>query len=1228
MKAKYKAFLFLTLGVVGLCFCFVFSTFNYKKTVPEEAYAYLQQKFLEKEKTLHVYLDSICEKKITNVSDLLDFCSANAINEGEFAFYMYHNSILKLWSSNVINIPSALNQHLKNNRLLILEHDFVYVVSKNVDSLSYVGIYILKKRGTPDYDFFTSDYFYDNDVSQPIDISIEEGQYSIYNREGTIVFSVIFPDEIKIADVIAAIELIAWIVSFAFLYFGIYWLLLLLPFFNRDKNRIWILLAVVIILITNIFSIFKIPDSLYSSNIFSSYYYASYFRSLGELFIKSFSLIFLVLLIKNCFSIDMYKFKHKISKKLVGYFLIMSAFVFYISVFIFQYSIANDSIITISPLLLYNYNLLSIIVLFSICSLFWALLIGFEKLLEESMFGFETTKPYLRALFICVSFTIGIVTVVYVYFFTFEYVYFMYLLAFLLFVLLVNLHFFYPKTISIFVMRVLACGIFGFLVFFITENTNSKKNEKYKEDFAEIMLMNENPLMVYDLSNTGQAIQSDKQIINFLANPVFVKDSIIEYINTQYLEKYTGTYMKNISVSFFSSPNDTMQINNQTEKFQNANYFSDDAYVGYLNMSRGRALYMMKNKIVFSSNNKIDTALIFIELEASFKFQKPLLNIKPHRIEKEIAQFTYAEYENNVLKTYQETATPYKLSLKAYQLDTIYNGLRFVSDGYVHTVYISSPKKTLLVSEVNAPIAKQLSSVSFIFLIIVFYSIIPIIIDAFFGKKLPHVSFRVQIQRMVVFLLLGSSLIGGYLFVQYTLSANKIERINNAMYRMNFFTDFILSFQNDTCLTSYNKNQEILPLDLSKMISDNIPAIIIYNLEGEQITLKDENSFFNKNEHMRINPYVIKSILHECKTTYIEEKVLWGNKYSVLYKPMRNQKGEIIAYISYSSLAKDARVDHQLTGFFSTFLSFYGLFILLAVLLGAFITRYMSLSLAKISTHLAKINLQSVNQKIEWKYEDEIGQLIQQYNRLIDELEMSAELLSRTERETAWKNMAQQIAHEIKNPLTPMKLRTQQIQREIMEGNVDTEKLKQYINMLLTQIDILNDITTSLSTLDNIHHADGEKENLLDIIDNLLMLHANQKQYEIQFINLSNTNEVFVFIEKTQLIRAFNNLIRNAIQAKKEDEKQKIIIELCDYGEQMWQIKVQDFGIGMDESTLKHAFTAYFSTKSSGMGLGLLMVKNIINDWNGTIQIESVLNEGTTFIILLPKYSKKINKMK
>ncbi|HON20383.1 MAG TPA: HAMP domain-containing sensor histidine kinase, partial [Bacteroidales bacterium] len=92
----------------------------------------------------------------------------------------------------------------------------------------------------------------------------------------------------------------------------------------------------------------------------------------------------------------------------------------------------------------------------------------------------------------------------------------------------------------------------------------------------------------------------------------------------------------------------------------------------------------------------------------------------------------------------------------------------------------------------------------------------------------------------------------------------------------------------------------------------------------------------------------------------------------------------------------------------------------------------------------------------------------------------------------------------------------------------------------------------------------------------------------------------------------------------KEGEIQKIIIELSDYGSQMWEIKIKDFGKGMDQNTLKHAFVPRFTTKSTGMGLGLVMVKNIINDWNGTIDIESVLGQGTTFIIRLPRYSEEM----
>lgn len=1223
MKVKNKALLFLSIAILGFIFCAFFSHSNYQKTNPQKALSYLQGKFHKNENKLNAYLNLMSQKKIANIPDLLNFCTAYNINEEEYVFYIYQDSILKAWSTNSINFPTSFTKKPNSNNLMICEHESIYFVQKQIDSLSIIGGYIIKKRGNPDYDFFSSDFFYNNKVSQYVDISLEEGPYNIFNKYGAIVFSIVFPDEINISDNIAIMELLLWMISLLFFYLGMYWLLLQVSFFNKRKNIIWGILTLLIAISTNIFSTFEIPSSLYTSNIFSSYYYASYFKSLGELFIKSCTLIFLTILIKSCISIDVNRLKNKLLKMLLGYLFILSAIAFCVIIFIFQYSIANDSIITISPLLLYNYNLLSAIILFSICSLFWALLIGFQKLFEESLQIFGSTKTFVRAVIISSGLTIIIGIFLFLKFYDFEHVYFIYLLVFVLFVSIVILRLIYPQKITVFITHIVACGLFGFLVFFITENANSRKKERHKEDFAEMIQMTENPLVIYDMSNIGAMIQSDQQIMNYLIRPGVCKDSIVDYINSQYLITYVGTYNENINVSLCSSSNDSMSIVNLKHKFQIANKFSEDGYVGFLRMERGRAYYMIKNLIPFTLDNKMDTAFIFIELESSFKFSKPFFNIKPHRIEKEIAQFSYAEYENDVLKTYNENTTPYKLSFKKYNLDTVYNGLNFVSDGYIHTVYKSSSNKTLLVSTIKTRVTKQLSSVSFIFLILIFYSFIPHTILYFFGKKRLHISFRMRIQRMVIFLLLGSSIIGGFLFVQYTISANKIELINNSMSRINFFNNFILSLQNDTSLILDKNMHDVDLSDLSQILNDYIPNVNIYNLEGEQIIIKQDKSFCNKNEKARINPYALKAISYESKTTYVEEKVLWDTKYVVLYKPMQNQNGDILGYLSYSSLAKEARIDHQLTGFFSTFLSLYGLFMLIAVMIGAFVTRYISSSLEKISALLAKINLQSVNQKIEWKYEDEIGQLIQQYNRLIDELEMSAELLSRSERESAWKTMAQQIAHEIKNPLTPMKLRTQQIQKEITDGKVDTKKLDQYIIMLLEQIDILNEIASSLSIFDRMHHADGEKENLIYIIDNLLILHANQKNYEIIFKNLTETNNVGVFINKTQLIRAFNNLIKNAIQATKEDENQKIIIELCDYGEQMWQIKVQDFGTGMDESTRKHAFTAHFSTKSSGMGLGLLMVKNIITDWNGSINLESTPNEGSIFTILLPKYTKE-----
>lgn len=1216
MNAKNKSILFFGISLIALFFCIYISQNNIKKTTPEGANTYLQKKFSKTENLLQQYVDSISDLKIYNINDLLNFCERNKIKENEFIFYIYQDSLLKAWSSSQISLPTILKQKFQSNSLLFIERDYVYHINNGKHSYYVLGFYMIKKWENDPDGFLSLHNFNLNSNFQQIDVQPDEGKYNILDKNGKIVFSLIFPNEIFISDDIAFIELLLWIFTFSLLILGIFWLMISFPVFSENKNLIWISLTLLIAIITNLI---KVPSSIYHSNIFTSLYYASFYSSLGELFIQTYATMITALIIKRCFSINPAKIKSSSVKIWLACMLIVIVFLSYILVFVIQYSIANDSTITITPILLYNYNGLSIIIIASICSLFWALLLGSRKLLEVSYKLLQSRRTFITLVGIISLIFILLTTTIYYYFFNERPNYFIYLAVFLLFIFVICLHILYPKQISTILTQTIACTLFSFIVFFITENANNKKVEQHKEDFAQNLLLTEDPLMIYDLCEIENNIRKDNKVHYYFEKDNISKDSIIYYIHSQYLIKFIDSYRKNISLNILSSSEDKIIYKNQQKLFLKADNFSKDRNVAFIQTGMGESKYMINIVFPLLKQHSIDTAVLFIEMESLSDFIRPDFNKNPHRIENEIAQLSYAEYINDTLKSYKESTAPYKLFLSEYRFDTLYNGFRFFSDGYIHTVYQNSSNKILLLSTYKDSLFKQLSSVSFILLIFIFYSIFPSMLYFFFGRKRKYITFKGQIQRMVVYLLLGSSIVGGYLFASYTISANNNQLINNSINRINAIEQLILSVLPDTIVFNGHTMGKINLINTSYLLQHRANDINIFNLQGERIIINFDKPSYLQNLLLRIEPKALKAIGEDKKSLFMNDVTISDNKYVILYKPMRNQKGEIFAYLSYSTLARQNRLDYQLTSFFSTFLSFYGLFILIALMIGSLITQYISSSLTQISNRLATIKLKSVNEKIEWKRDDEIGQLVGEYNRLIDELELSVELLSRSERESAWKDMAQQVAHEIKNPLTPMKIRTQHLQRELNDGKANKIKLQAYTNMMLEQIEILNDITSSFSSFTKMHHGEGKKENLIMVLDNILALHANQNHYELSFVNNVQTDDMFIYINKTQIIRAFNNLIRNAIQASKPNEKQRIIIELNDYGEQMWQIKVQDFGIGMDETTQKLAFTAHFSTKSSGMGLGLVMVKNIITDWNGSISLKSIPNQGSTFILLLPK---------
>ena len=1224
IKTKKKSFIYFGLGSILLIFSILLSHKNEQRTNPAYINSYLQEKFLQKENSLKENILSISENKYFDLPQLLKYCDEEKINEDEFIFYIYKDTLLKAWSSNSVVITKNITKNAKNNTLLQIGHDFVYYTEKQVNSYTVVGIYVLKNRAYREHTYISINFLSEKMMHQGIEIQSDEGQYPILNNNGNVIFSITFPDDIKLNDFIVIIELTAWILVFSFLLLGLYWYLIGISFFTEKSNFIWIILGFIIVICSYIVSLLKIPHSVYASDLFSSLYYASFLSSLGELFIYSYAILFFSVLFNGSFRINPERFKHKITKIIIGYLLIIIAISFYIFIFTFQYSIANNSTITIIPILLFKYNGLSFILLFSISSLFWALLVIFRKLFEECYKLFSSTKSFIIAVIIAFVVIVSIVYYFDIIIYGFYYITIIYFFIFITFITIIVVRIVFPKRLSLVVTYTVACALFGLILFFITEHINNQKMERHKEDFAELLLLAEDPFMIFDLCEIEHNIQSDNRVKEFLMMQKVSSDSIRSYINTQYFEKYLEQYKIKINFSQSSFPDNKLIKNNLEQQFYRSDKISKDKNVAFLRMGMGKSLYMIKIIIPFTCKTLTDTAYIFVEMESISNFVKPFINTNPHRIEKELVNLSYAEYVNDTLKNYRETVAPYKLNFKNYNLDTIYSGMHFESEGFIHTIYKAPNRKILLLSTYKDSITRKLSSVSFIFIIILIFGSLPIIINFLFGNKKIQFTLRGQIQQMVIILLLGSSLLGGAIFIQFTISSNKMDIVNNSVYRINFIDNIIISSLNDSDLI-VNKDVKNININfISELLKDYIPNVTLYNLHGNQIFINQSIPFETDLESFKMNPHAYNAINNKGISFFMEDKTMRDNKYVVLYKPLRNKKGEVLAYLSYSSLAKEVRMDHQVTGFFSTFLSFYSLFIMIAIIIGALITRYMSKSLMQISNYLAELKLQSVNKKIEWRRNDEIGLLIQEYNRLVDELEVSAELLSRSERESAWKDMAQQVAHEIKNPLTPMKLRTQQIQREVNDGMMDKNKINQYINVLLGQIDILTEITSSFYSLSKMHHGEGEKENLIHIIENVINIHLNQKNYDVVFNNMISEETVFVFINKTQLIRVFNNLIRNAVQAGKDTIKQKIIIHLSDYGGNLWQVKVQDFGIGMDENTLKHVFNPRFTTKSTGMGLGLVIVKNIITDWNGEISVESIVNEGTTFTIMLPKYADKM----
>jgi len=292
----------------------------------------------------------------------------------------------------------------------------------------------------------------------------------------------------------------------------------------------------------------------------------------------------------------------------------------------------------------------------------------------------------------------------------------------------------------------------------------------------------------------------------------------------------------------------------------------------------------------------------------------------------------------------------------------------------------------------------------------------------------------------------------------------------------------------------------------------------------------------------------------------------------------------------------------------------YFLLLIIAIALAYFISKIITGPLQTISDRLNQTDLTKRNEKIVIDNPSgEIGKLITSYNEMIDELEISAAKLAKGEREQAWREMAKQVAHEIKNPLTPMRLSIQNFERKFDPEDPDImEKVSEFSGTLIQQIDTLSNIASAFSNFANMPAQQNETLNVVKVVK--LVVDIFNENY-IQFS--AEDKEIIAILDRTQLIRVVTNLIKNATQAVSGVADPHVHVTVSREGDEV-SITVADNGIGIRKEVGDRVLEPKFATKTSGMGLGLGMVKNIVETYKGSIHFESQVNKGTVFTVKFP----------
>lgn len=731
-------------------------------------------------------------------------------------------------------------------------------------------------------------------------------------------------------------------------------------------------------------------------------------------------------------------------------------------------------------------------------------------------------------------------------------------------------------------------------------------------------------------------ISQYSELINYINYPALYD---FQLVNESFRKEYFGGYLSRYDFYGYlfdesGNSNDSLAIA-KLDYFKNrviegsrkvsANFYRLNDEIGYLN-------YFALLPIEYEDQN---IGLYLIELNNKALGRRsvfPEILIEGNmEVSDNLEKYSYAFYKEGKLQT-QSGEFLYHQTDEEFPHDEMYSKVKGKKN-YTHLIYSPDKSATIILSSQNRNWWIQLASLSFLFLVFLVFSIFVYAFRWFFRIVRDYdfnfrnlrwavmisqnrILYSTRIQAFVVLAVVFTLVIAGVItYVNLSLQYRK-QQERSAISQV---IQLAGSLEARMFKKGYVNRNTLNEQEFNLVAETNASDLNLYGINGELIystqpkiyDLGLTSRYIHSDAWLYLNNYQ--------REEYFQREDIGNLNYLVSYAAIKNDDKQTIAYLSLPFFSNQKELDSQLGLLLNTLINIYAFVIVALGLFAVFVANQITAPLFLVQRSLARTKIGRNNEPIFWKRNDEIGSLIKEYNNMIIALDYNASQIMRSERESAWHEMAKQVAHEIKNPLTPLRLGVQLLNRSYREKDPDFDKkFERFSKSFIEQIESLNHIASEFANFAKMPDTVLIDLNVVEVIEQAISIYAENKSIQIKLEIKDPSEEIVIHGDRDQLLRAFNNLIKNAIEAIVKGRTCVITIKIKSLISGFVSIDIEDNGKGIDMNVREKIFQPNFTTKSSGTGLGLAFVKQTVKTIGGTIRYKTETMVGTTFYILIP----------